>query len=50
MVTWYAPEALWIGSALSLLVVWAVRVQQRDHKISRMLAERGAALQAQRKR
>jgi hypothetical protein len=50
MVTWYAPEALWIGSALSLLVVWAVRVQQRDHKISRMLAERGAAVQAQGKR
>jgi len=43
MVTWYAPRALWIGSALSLLVVWAVRVQQRDHKIARVLAERKTA-------
>jgi hypothetical protein len=50
MITWYAPEALWIGSALSLLVVWAVRVQQRDHKIARILAERDAALQSQGKR
>jgi hypothetical protein len=50
MVTWYAPEALWIGSALSLLAVWAVRIQQRHHRISRILAERGAALQAQGKR
>jgi hypothetical protein len=50
MITWYAPEALWMGSALSLLVVWAVRVQQRDHKISRILAERNAPPQAQVKR
>jgi hypothetical protein len=47
MVTWYGPDALWIGSAVALLVVWAVRIQQRDHRISRILAERGAGLQAQ---
>jgi hypothetical protein len=50
MITWYAPEALWIGSALSLLVVWAVRVQQRDHKIARILAERDSAVQSRGKR
>lgn len=50
MVTWYAPEALWIGSALSLLVVWAVRVQQRDVRIARILARRDAELPTHGKR
>lgn len=50
MVTWYAHGALWIGSALSLLVVWAVRVQQRDDRVARLLAERNAAEKSRDKR
>ncbi|HET6847035.1 MAG TPA: hypothetical protein VFH29_09385 [Anaerolineales bacterium] len=30
LISWYAPGSIWLGAVLSLLVVWAVRVEFRD--------------------
>jgi hypothetical protein len=32
LITWYSPFSIWIGAALSLLIVWAVRFEFRDRQ------------------
>lgn len=39
LATWYAPASLWVGAAFAMLVVWAIRVEERDVKRARMRQE-----------
>jgi hypothetical protein len=35
LITWYAPESIWIGAVLDLILVWAIRVEMRRHARAR---------------
>ena len=36
LVSWYAPVSIWVGAVSALLVVWAVRVEFRDHQRAKL--------------
>jgi hypothetical protein len=42
LMTWYAPVSIWLGAALSFVVVWAVRVEFRDLARLKNIAARRA--------
>jgi hypothetical protein len=50
LITWYAPVSIWIGAVLSMLVVWAVRVEFRDLQRARMAQQTEAQRAPPRKR
>jgi hypothetical protein len=50
LISWYAPASIWVGAVLSLLVVWAVRVEFRDLQRARLRQEAKARPARSRKR
>src|SRR5574340_409327 len=50
LVSWYAPVSIWMGAVLSLLIVWAVRVEYRDRQRARLAQAAALRPAASRKR